>query len=133
MPPAWALFPPREGSTAKGWVTVSELAVATYIGQVERDPDGILWAVLYFGDLVITRERVRSLRKGKRRVADLVLGASDTYTRETHRTSPTSLHRLVEVRAPVQRPRTRMPVTGPHPVAACSPAELRTAHSALAP
>ena len=58
---------------------MGELAAATYVGQVERDPDGVLWAVLYCGDLLVSRERVRSLRKGKRRVADLVLSASDTH------------------------------------------------------
>ena len=38
---------------------------------------GILWAVLYHGDIVLAREQVRSLRRGKRRVADLLLSAAD--------------------------------------------------------
>jgi hypothetical protein len=52
---------------------------ATYVGQVELDPNGILWAVLYHCERVITREQVRSLRKGKRCVADLVLSAADAF------------------------------------------------------
>jgi len=50
----------------------------TYVGQVERDPNGGLWAILYRGVTLISRERVASLRKGRRRVADLVLGAAET-------------------------------------------------------
>ena len=41
-----------------------------YTGQVERDTDGTLWAVLYKGeptaDAVIAKERVRSTRAGRR-------------------------------------------------------------------
>jgi hypothetical protein len=48
-----------------------------YLGQVERDPAGGLWAVLYRQDQVIAREQVRSLRQGKRRVTDMVLAAAD--------------------------------------------------------
>jgi len=48
----------------------------TYVGQVERDPGGGLWAILYCGATLIGRERVTSLRKGRRRVADLVLSAA---------------------------------------------------------
>jgi hypothetical protein len=54
-------------------------SAATYVGQVEQDPKGVLWAVLYYRDQVITREQVRSLRKAKRRVSDLVLAAADNY------------------------------------------------------
>jgi len=50
-----------------------------YVGQVERDPDGMLWAVLYYGAEIVEREQVRSLRKGRRRVTDLVLAAADNY------------------------------------------------------
>ncbi len=83
---------------------MGELAAATYVGQVERDPDGVLWAVLYCGDLLVSRERVRSLRKGKRRVADLVLSASDTYA-APFRTSPVHTSRLVEKRSATVRHR----------------------------
>ncbi len=86
---------------------MSQLAAATYVGQVERDPDGVLWAVLYCGDLLVSRERVRSLRKGKRRVADLVLSASDTHA-APYRTSPVHTSRLVEKRNATVRHR---PVT----------------------
>jgi hypothetical protein len=48
------------------------------VGQVERDPGDQLWAVLYRDDQVIGRERVRTLRQGKRRVTDMVLAAADT-------------------------------------------------------
>ena len=54
-------------------------SAVTYVGQVEQDPQGALWAVLYFRDQVIAREQVRSLRKAKRRVSDLVLSAADNY------------------------------------------------------
>lgn len=54
-------------------------SAAVYVGQVEQDPQGNLWAVLYCRDQVITREQVRSLRKAKRRVTDLVLSAADNY------------------------------------------------------
>lgn len=64
-----------------GWEGVTEMenAAATYVGQVEQDPQGTLWAVLYYRDHVITREQMRSLRKAKRRVSDLVLSAADNY------------------------------------------------------
>ncbi len=90
---------------SKGWVTVSENVTATYVGQVERDPDGVLWAVLYCGDLLISRERVRSLRKGKRRVADLVLGAADTSAPEPYRAHPISMNRWVDDRTSASRRR----------------------------
>lgn len=54
-------------------------STATYVGHVERDPEGTLWAVLYFGETVLEREQVPSLRKAKRRVYDLVLSAADNY------------------------------------------------------
>ncbi len=52
-------------------------STAVYVGQVERDQRGALWAVLYCGDDVVNREPVRSLRRGRRRVTDLVLAAAD--------------------------------------------------------
>jgi hypothetical protein len=54
-------------------------SAVTYVGQVEQDPQGTLWAVLYYRDQVIVREQMRSLRKAKRRVSDLVLSAADNY------------------------------------------------------
>ena len=48
------------------------------IGQVERDPEGRLWAVLYLGENTISREHVRSLRRGRRRITDMLLSAADT-------------------------------------------------------
>jgi hypothetical protein len=77
----------------------------TFVGQVERDPEGILWAVLYHCDTVITREQVKSLRKGKRRVADLVMAAADNYPVGVSRPAPTHLNRLVEQRISVPRRR----------------------------
>jgi hypothetical protein len=65
-------------TTGKGALRMSE-STATYVGQVEQDPQGALWAVLYYRDQVLTREQVRSLRKAKRRVTDLVLSAADNY------------------------------------------------------
>jgi hypothetical protein len=77
----------------------------TYVGQVERDPDGALWAVLYHGDEIIVKEQVRTLRKGKRRVTDLVLSAVDTFPTGPRRPARTHLNRLVEHRAPAPRQR----------------------------
>jgi hypothetical protein len=79
-------------------------SVATYVGQVEQDPQGVLWAVLYYRDQVITREQVRSLRKAKRRVSDLVLSAADNYPRgplPTPAPAPTPCPQ-VDVRPPAQ-------------------------------
>lgn len=79
---------------------------ATYIGQVESDSDGKLWAVLYFRDQVVNREQVRSLRKGKRRVTDMVLSAADTFPGGPRRTAPIPLNRiLVDQRVPAGRRR----------------------------
>ena len=58
---------------------MSERVASTYIGQVERDPTGTLWAVLYFHDQVIEQQPVRSLRHGKRLVANMVLAAADAF------------------------------------------------------
>ena len=50
---------------------------AVFIGQVERDSHGRLWAMLYSGEVLISREEVFSLRQGRRRVTDMVLAAAD--------------------------------------------------------
>jgi hypothetical protein len=55
--------------------------VPEYVGQVERDSSGALWAVLYSEGQVLRREQVRSLRQGKRLVTDLVLAAADASAR----------------------------------------------------
>lgn len=86
-------------------------SAASYVGQVERDADGVMWAVLYFGDQVVTKEQVASLRKGKRRVTDLVLSAADALAERPSRTAPAHLTRMVETKAPVTRHR-RAPVAG---------------------
>jgi len=51
-----------------------------YVGHVERDPHGHLWAVLYCQERILAREQVRTLRRGKRRVAGMVLSAADIAT-----------------------------------------------------
>lgn len=86
-------------------------SAASYVGQVERDPAGVFWAVLYLGDQVVTKERVSSLRKGKRRVTDLVLSAADALAARPSRATPAHLTRVVETKAPVSRHR-RAPVAG---------------------
>ncbi len=96
---------PLDG-TDERWrvVDVSDSVTAAYVGQVEQDSAGLLWAVLYCGEHVVSKEQVRSLRKGKRRVADLVLSASDAFV-ELHRSSPVHLNRFVEQRPPTRRSR----------------------------
>lgn len=86
-------------------------SAASYVGQVERDADGVMWAVLYLGDQLITKERVASLRKGKRRVTDLVLSAADALVERPCRAAPAHLTRVVETKPPVTRHR-RAPVAG---------------------
>jgi hypothetical protein len=54
----------------------------SYLGQVERDRDGVLWAVLYAEraegkDSMLGREVVSSLRQGRRRVTNMVLAEAD--------------------------------------------------------
>ena len=51
--------------------------VPSLLGRVERVPRGLLWAVLYHGDEVAAREQVRSARRGRRRVTDMLLAAVD--------------------------------------------------------
>ena len=58
-----------------------------YTGQVERDANGDLWAVLYDGeqpspDTTISREEVRSERAGRRVVAEMVIGRADATRRK---------------------------------------------------
>ena len=84
-----------------------------YVGQVERDLDGRLWAVLYLGDQVVHKEQVRSLRKGRRRVTDLVLSAADVLAPSPRRSTPAHLSRVVTPQTPVARHR-RAPVAGVH-------------------
>jgi hypothetical protein len=69
-------------------------AASTYVGQVECDPAGTLWAVLYCRDQVIERERVRSLRHGKRKVINMVLAAQDAFSENSPRTAQVSLNRM---------------------------------------
>jgi hypothetical protein len=77
---------------------MSERVASTYIGQVERDPAGTLWAVLYFHDQPIERQPVRSLRHGKRLVANMVLAAADAFPDD-----PRPLARVPLNRLPVDR------------------------------
>ena len=56
-----------------------------YIGHVERDSEGLLWAVLTIGEDVINREQVRSLRHGRRRITDMALAAADAKISERQR------------------------------------------------
>ncbi len=86
-------------------------SVPTYVGQVERDPDGVLWAVLYLDRQVITKEQVSSLRKGRRRVTDLVLSAADALVERPSRVTPAQLNRVADARAAMPRHR-RAPVAG---------------------
>jgi len=72
----------------------------TYVGQVERDPGGGLWAILYCGATLIGRERVTSLRKGRRRVADLVLSAADASPSAPLSPMAAAERRLVEQNSP---------------------------------
>ena len=75
------------------------ISTATYVGQVERDPEGILWAVLYYRDQVIEREQVRSLRRAKRRVTAMVLAAADTFPDGLQRPSRSVLRRVQDDRS----------------------------------
>ncbi len=86
-------------------------SVPTYVGQVERDPDGVLWAVLYLDSQVVIKEQVSSLRKGRRRVTDLVLSAADALVERPSRVTPAQLNRVADTRAAMPRHR-RAPVAG---------------------
>ena len=48
-------------------------------GQLERSPDGLLWVVLYRGTAVIHKERVTSRRRGRSRLIDIVLAATEPF------------------------------------------------------
>ena len=50
-----------------------------FVGQLERSPDGLLWVVLYRGTAVIGKERVRSRRRGRSRLIDIVLAAAEQF------------------------------------------------------
>jgi len=50
-----------------------------FLGQLERSPDGLLWVVLYRGTAVIHKEPVRSRRRGRSRLIDIVLTASEPF------------------------------------------------------
>jgi len=52
--------------------------VQEYLTQVERLPDGSLWATLYGSGRRLHQEPVRTLRHGKRRAYDLLCTAVDT-------------------------------------------------------
>lgn len=62
---------------------LKELKVSDiYTGQVERDPDGTLWAVLYRGevtraDAIVSQEPTRSVRRGRKRVEEMILSQAD--------------------------------------------------------
>ena len=56
-----------------------------YIGHVDRDSEGPLFAVLTIGEDVINREQVRSLRHGRRRITDMALAAADARISERQR------------------------------------------------
>ena len=65
----------------EGTAQMNLQSVPEYVGHVERDPSGALWAVLYAEGQVLRREQVRSLRQGRRRATDLVLAAADSAAR----------------------------------------------------
>jgi len=56
-----------------------------YTGQVERDPHGGLWAVLYRGnvtrtDAIVKQEPTRSVKRGMKRVEEMILSQADADT-----------------------------------------------------
>jgi hypothetical protein len=65
-----------------------QMAFTAYVGQVERDLDGQIWAVLYCDGHVMSREQARSLRRGKRRVTDMLLSAADATAAAVTSTAP---------------------------------------------
>lgn len=75
-----------------------------YIGQVERDPEGLLWAVLYIGENLISREQVRSLRRGRRRTTDMLLAAADTIFRPVGARRPATSRRNLVIVCIIGRP-----------------------------
>ena len=104
-------------------------ATADYVGQVERDRVGALWVILYRDELVISREQVRSLRAGRRRVADLVLSAADTFGTSPKRLSAGHSNVAAEQRVPDRRQRRSAVSAIPGVLqAASSPAHRTPAH-----
>jgi len=75
-----------DGDDGERMAQMDHQRVPEYVGHVERDSAGVLWAVLYCEGQVLRREQVRSLRHGKRRVTDLVLSAADSWTAADSRT-----------------------------------------------
>lgn len=75
-------------------VSMSDRATSAYVGQVECDPAGTLWAILYFRDQIIERQPVRSLRHGRRRVTNMVLAAADMFPDDPRRPAPIPLNRV---------------------------------------
>jgi hypothetical protein len=96
-------------------------ATPHYVGQVERDRVGALWAILYRDELVISREQVRSLRAGRRRVADLVLSAADSFGNTPRRLSPSQLSGVAERSVPARRHRRSVVSAIPGVLRAASP------------
>jgi hypothetical protein len=88
---------------------MNDHATPAYVGQVECDPSGTLWAVLYFRDQIIEREQVRSLRHGKRRVTNMVLAAADTFPDDPRRPAHIPLNRIPVERRAASRRRHRIP------------------------
>lgn len=86
---------------------MSTSTAAIYVGQVERDVDGHLWAVLYCRDQVIDREQVRSLRRAKRRVTNMVLAAADTFPDGPQRPARSVLRRVQDDRVLPAQPKRR--------------------------
>jgi len=84
-----------------------------YVGQVERDREGLLWAVLYNGPNVISRERVRSLRRGRRRITDMLLAAADRTSRPIEDRRPAAKHVVVIYVIGQPRKPYRAPTTSP--------------------
>jgi hypothetical protein len=90
-------------------VSMSDSAASAYVGQVECDPAGTLWAVLYCGDQVVQRQQVRSLRQGKRRVRNMVLAVADTFAADPPRPARVQLNRMPAERRASGRRRHRLP------------------------
>jgi len=65
-----------------------QTAFTAYVGQVERDRAGQIWAVLYREGIVIAREQAGSVRRGKRRVSDMLLSAADAMAVPVRATPP---------------------------------------------
>ena len=88
---------------------MNDNAASAYVGQVERDPNGTLCAVLYCRDQVVQRQQVRSLRQGKRRVTTMVLAVADTFADDPPRPARVPLNRLPAERRSSGRRRQGFP------------------------